>query len=461
MSLIRKNLQTQLAMDKSSELSQKALKAIEIKYLLQAYFSDLDMLRLQTHIGPNERIAAERAQNVETLDQILELSGQGNEITKLIGELAENAHTFIHIPEEASKLLVHGGGVGALISGTIGFATIPLLCALEKRKPKPTEAALMGLSMATIVFGALAVAAVGGPIGVGAFVLAITTLGLGRVALNYFHEWRERKALEKEVKHLKKELYDLENTLNYEMDKISKLKNKLMKELNNPSSTIDHKAIESLQSQLENSTAHLESALKELETKSVIFADKSSKLLKLQEKRTSRWEIARKGIYIGAGVLAVIGAILMLTPAAPIGGVLMLTASIISATTLISSFIVNRIKSYQAQKSQTKAEHSLHQIQEMETKSEHSSEYVIAESLTPQGKSVQHTLQKELKNASITQEFNEKNIKSGQPKSSRTFIEQELSQIKNTAKSKLHKNDPNPVDENEEADSDSWRNSQM
>lgn len=61
----------------------------------------------------------------------------------------------------------------------------------------------------------------------------------------------------------------------------------------------------------------MESVIKELDNKSVVFANKSSKLLELQEKRTSRWELARKGIYVSAGILAVVGAILMLTPAAP------------------------------------------------------------------------------------------------------------------------------------------------
>lgn len=154
----------------------------------------------------------------------MELASQGNEITKLFGEIADNAHTLIHIPEEASKLLIHGGGIGALVTGILGFTTIPLLCALEKRKPKPNEAILMGLSVATIVLGSLAIAAVGGPVGVGAFVLAITTIGLGRTAFNYFHEWRERKALEKEVHQLEQQLNDLENSLDEDVNKISKLK---------------------------------------------------------------------------------------------------------------------------------------------------------------------------------------------------------------------------------------------
>ncbi|KTD56798.1 coiled-coil protein [Legionella santicrucis] len=406
MSPITKNLQTQLTIDQQTiESIENALKAKKIKCLLQAYFAELDTIRLQKHVSHGEKQAIDRAKKAEIIAQIMELTSQGNEITKLFGEIADNAHTLIRIPEEASKLLIHGGGIGALVTGILGFTTIPLLCALEKRKPKPNEAIIMGLSIATIVLGSLAIAAVGGPIGVGAFVLAITTIGLGRTAFNYFHEWRERKALEKEVHQLEQELNDLENTLDQEVNKIAKLKKKLMNELNQPSLTIDPKKIESLKTELKKSSDHLESVIKELDNKSVVFANKSSKLLELQEKRTSRWELARKGIYVSAGILAVVGAILMLTPAAPIGATLMLAASAITVTTLVSSFVVNRIKNYQAQKSQANAQHSLHQAQDIETNVGHSSEYIIAQSLTPEGEKVQHTLQKEIENASHMHEI--------------------------------------------------------
>ncbi|KTC91746.1 hypothetical protein [Legionella cincinnatiensis] len=401
MSPITKNLQTQLTIDQQTiELIENALKAKKIKCLLQAYFAELDTIRLQKHVSHGEKEAIGRAKKAEIIAQIMDLTSQGNEITKLFGEIADNAHTLIHIPEEASKLLIHGGGIGALVTGILGFTTIPLLCALERRKPKPNEAILMGLSIATIVLGSLAIAAVGGPIGVGVFVLAITAIGLGRTSFNYFQEWRERKALEKEVHQLEQELNDLENALDKEVNNVAKLKKKLMDELNKPPLTIDPKKIESLKATLKQSSTHLESVIKELENKSTVFANKSSKLLELQEKRTSRWELARKGIYVSAGILAVVGAILMLTPAAPIGATLMLAASAITVTTLVSSFVVNRIKNSQAQKSQTKAQDSLHQAQDIETTAGHSSEYIIAQSLTPEGKNVQDTLQKEIENAS-------------------------------------------------------------
>lgn len=406
MSEITKNLQTQLTIDQQTiESIENALKAKKIKCLLQAYFSELDTIRLQKHVSDNEKQEIGRAKKVEIIAQIMELASQGNEITKLFGEIADNAHTIIRIPEEASKLLIHGGGIGALVTGILGFTTIPLLCALEKRKPKPNEAILMGLSIATIVLGSLAIAAVGGPVGVGAFVLAITTIGLGRTAFNYFHEWRERKALEKEVHQLEQELNDLENALDQDVNKISKLKKKLLNELNQPPLTIDPKKIESLKTELKKTSDHLESVIKELDNKSVVFANKSSKLLELQEKRTSRWELARKGIYASAGILAVVGAILMLTPAAPIGATLMLAASAITVTTLVSSFVVNRIKNYQAQKSQANTKQSLHQAQNIDTNVGHSSEYIIAQSLTPEGEKVQHTLQKEIENASNLHEI--------------------------------------------------------
>ena len=47
----------------------------------------------------------------------------------------------------------------------------------------------------------------------------------------------------------------------------------------------------------------------------------------------------------------------------------MLAASIMTATTLIATFVVNRIKNYQAQKAQTKAKESLHQAEKIEGKS--------------------------------------------------------------------------------------------
>lgn len=64
----------------------------------------------------------------------------------------------------------------------------------------------------------------------------------------------------------------------------------------------------------------------------------------------------------------------------------MLAASAITVTTLVSSFVVNRIKNYQAQKSQANAKQSLHQAQNIDTNVGHSSEYIIAQSLTPEGK---------------------------------------------------------------------------
>lgn len=397
----QKNVQAQLAIDQQTIKSiENALKAKKIKCLLQAYFAELDMIRLQKHVSQGEKLAIERAKKIAIFDQIMELTGQGNEITKLFGELADNAHTFIHISEQASKSMIHGGGIGALITGILGFVTIPLICALEKRKPKPNEAILMGLSIATIVLGSLAIAAVGGPIGVGAFVLTTTAIALGKTAFNYFHEWRERKALEKEVHRLEQELNDLENILDQEVNKISKLKKQLMEELNKPSLIIDTQKVKSLKSELKRSSDHLAFVSKEIESKSIVFANQSSKLLDLQEKRTSRWELARKGIYVSAGILALVGAILMLTPAAPIGGILMLTASVLTVSTLLGSFTVNRIKNYQAQKSQTKAQDALHQAQDIKAKTKHSSEYIIAQSLTPEGDTVEHTLHKELENTS-------------------------------------------------------------
>lgn len=443
MSAITKNLQTQLIFDQQTiESIENALKSKKIKCLIQAYFSELDTIRLQKHLRDSEKQEIDRAKNVEIMAQIMELASQGNEITKLFGEIADNAHTIIRIPEEASKLLIHGGGIGALVTGILGFTTIPLLCALEKRKPKPNEVILMGLSIATIVLGSLAIAAVGGPIGVGAFVLAITTIGLGRTAFNYFHEWRERKVLEKEVHQLEQQLNDLENTLDEAINKISKLKKKLMHELNQPPLTFDPKKIESLKEELQKTTNHLESVIKELDNKSIVFTNKSSKLLELQEKRTSRWELARKGIYVSAGILAVVGAILMLTPAAPIGATLMLAASAITVTTLVSSLVVNRIKNYQAQKSQANAKNSLHQAQDIKTNVRHSSEYIIAQSLTPEGENVHNTLKKEIENASNIHEMS-KGDKDSNPlklKQEKTPVPTKVLQTEATENSSLEKN---------------------
>ncbi|QBR84950.1 hypothetical protein E3983_11665 [Legionella israelensis] len=383
----------------------KAEKAKKNQYSINAYFEKKEAQRLQSHLSHTEQKASERVENTENFEQATEFAEGGSEVTKLLGEISEKSHTLLHFSEHLSKSLSHTGGIGTLVAGTLGIITIPLLCALEKRRPKPTEMAQMGLSLTVIVLGALALAAVGGPLAAGIFIFAATTIGLGRTAVSFFHEWRERKALEKEVNHLREEINHIVNEIDEKRNNITQLNEQLTKEFSNPAK-INHEKIKELRSRLETSLNELETLSNTLENKNVVLAKKSAKLLELREKRTSRWELAKKGIYASSGVLAIVGAALMLTPAAPVGGILMVVASLMSITTLAGSFIARQVKRYQMKNAQLKAEESVQEAKKIETSSTdeekmqfgHSSEYHIAELLSPNG-NLRESLAKGAENA--------------------------------------------------------------
>jgi hypothetical protein len=377
------------------EVQEKALLILETERLVYAFFASIKAQR-----KPGGSLS--NAKKMEIYTQITDITDKSSDITKLLGDVAESSHSLLEFSEAQSKALGHGGGIGGIIAGTLGLITIPLLCALEKRLPKPIEIGQMALSAVVLILGSLALAAVGGPIAVGAFVITISALGLGRTALGFYHEWRERKALEKEVDSIEEEIEGLKNKAHEEYDSMLHLKNQMIEAMANPKR--DEARIEQLKSDLKIACVNLDKTIHELEDKNLVYATKNTQLIELQEKRTNRWELAKKGIYASAGIMTLIGACLMLTPAAPIGMIFMLTTASIIAATAIGSFTVNQIKNYQARQAQKETEHALIEANELQDESaslqhnlSHSSMYHIASDFAPDN--IKEALQKVIENS--------------------------------------------------------------
>ena len=352
-----------------SELLEKSNQAMLTDAQLEEILEMTEAIRLRKPDGKNKGRNEEIEAKIEEFSASTELSVQGNEMMAHLAELLKSSHTAFHLSEHAAHSLSHTGFLGAVIGSAIGIFTVPVLCAFEKRRPNGFEITQMALSLMIITLSSLALAAVGGPVATAAFILTTTVIGFGKTAFGFFSEWRERKSLEKEVDALKEKREQL-------VQDLEGLKNK------------DEITTRQVNQKI--------SRLKEIDTQ---YVQKKQALQILQEKRTSRWELGKKGAYLTSSLLAIAGAALLLTPAAPVGLTMMVTAGGIASAILIGTLVVNRYKTYQAKKAMKKAKLASEKVdllQDDPTLKPHSTEYKIASILS--GGETKKALENEINN---------------------------------------------------------------
>jgi hypothetical protein len=343
----------------AQQMSVKITKQVLLKNKLQTNYFLQRSKMLHQHMSLKAKNNIESEEKEEKFEQITEFSAETSEIIKLAGELSEKSHhihTMSHAAESASKALIQTGGIGTFIAGLLGAVSLPVLCIIEKRKPSLAEVGMIGLSAITIILGALAIASVGGPVGVGIFALTAAVLGLGKTFLNYFKDFGERHHLTKKVKKIanKQESTELElSNIKTCMDKLCK---ELEEKLNYPPNKTAHEAIQHLHKKINALNIKAYKLTKKLTQLNKDYAKASVKLIQLNKRHTNTWHHAKTGIYVVSGLLAISGAALMLIPVmAPLAITLMIVASTLTLTTLTASFIAGRVKKHQAKKAQQKA----------------------------------------------------------------------------------------------------------
>lgn len=314
----------------------------------------------QTEIGNLEKLNKHIKEDSDITKTVKSLRGFAKAIaapnalvdkTTGIIDKVNTIHSIAINTEKTVQNIKVRSGLFSIIAGGLNVLLLPLKYAfIERRWPNtPSEWGKIGTSIALLVLGALAFAAVGGAAAAGGLFLGIACIGYVQAILDA--DKINRKILELEEKEVgqKERLTQTVEEINTCNDNVTKLIAELQKQLLARPNKIDFKETDKLTSEVDILIKRRRELILQYINISADYLSTKDKLERNRSKKSQPYHKFKRFGNVVAGGLAIVGAIgMFFFP--PVGSALLIASAILSLTTILTEIAVKSYHKFKEKK---------------------------------------------------------------------------------------------------------------